>query len=126
MEDSSSSSTKEVASHGSGTPFSYPSCFHELIRALLSCFGLQNPISCPKQEGDDDGKVDNNQHVSLEEAASAPSLTTGSTLDPPSTVVDPPADPPSTTATGDDGVPFIALFTPKRPGTGGGRGPQIN
>ncbi|KAL4332012.1 hypothetical protein GQ457_07G020230 [Hibiscus cannabinus] len=111
MEDTSSA--KELTSHA--TPFYFPTSFHGVIRALLRCLGLetgfqQNPISCPND--------DDTQHASQKEAGSTPSPTTDYS--------DPPADPPSTTVTGDDGVPVIALFTPKRPGTGGGRGPQIN
>ncbi|XP_039039699.1 uncharacterized protein LOC120177740 [Hibiscus syriacus] len=91
--------------------------FHEAVRALLRCLGLetgfhQNPSSCPMEE-DDDGKVDNNRHSSEKEAGSTP---TGYS--------DPPADPPSTPSV--TGVPVIVLFTPKRPETGEGSGPQIN
>ncbi|KAK8474370.1 hypothetical protein V6N13_012470 [Hibiscus sabdariffa] len=112
MEDTSSA--KEVTSHA--TPFYFPTSFHGVIRAVLRCLGFQqNPISCPKEDDDDDNNI---QHASQKEAGSTPSPTTDCS--------DPPADPPSTTLTGDDGAPVIALFTPKRPGTGGGRGPQIN
>ncbi|KAE8666500.1 hypothetical protein F3Y22_tig00112498pilonHSYRG00254 [Hibiscus syriacus] len=82
----------------------------EVVRALLRCLGLetgvqQNSTSCPKKQDDH-----NHQHQ-------------GSTTDDYS---DPPPDPTSTTVRGDDGVPVISFSTPKRPGTGSGRGPQIN
>ncbi|XWS15342.1 hypothetical protein CRYUN_Cryun35bG0088400 [Craigia yunnanensis] len=73
MEDTSS--TKEVTAQG--TPVYYPWSFHEVIRAILRCLGLetefqQNP-SCPKKE--DDGKVNNNQPGCQEEGAVPPSTT---------------------------------------------------
>ncbi|GMI83213.1 hypothetical protein HRI_001990600 [Hibiscus trionum] len=98
MEMEDGSSTKQ------GSPFYYPTSFHEVVRAVLSCLGFhQNPISSSN-------KADHNQHAPPEEGS----------------VIDPPPDPPSTTARGGGGVPVISFSTPKRPGTGGGRGPQIN
>ena len=92
MEDTTS--TEETAQ---GTPVYYRWSFHEVIRAILRCLGLetefqQNP-SCPKKE--DDGKVNNNQSGGQEEGADPPSTIDYS--DPPSKVTDPAADPPSTT-----------------------------
>ncbi|XP_039039815.1 uncharacterized protein LOC120177889 isoform X2 [Hibiscus syriacus] len=82
MEDTSS--TNQVTSQ--------TTLFHEVLRALLRCLGLEtgfhpNPISCPKEEDDHNG------HASKKEAGSppSPSPTTGYS--------DQPADPPSTTET---------------------------
>ena len=98
------STTKEVTAQG--TPVYYPWSFHEVIRAILRCLGLepkfhQNP-SCPKKEND--GKVNTIQAsgcqespvASSEEGPNPPSSSTTDYIDPPSTVADPTPDPSST------------------------------
>ncbi|XVE60840.1 hypothetical protein DITRI_Ditri05aG0159000 [Diplodiscus trichospermus] len=133
MEDNSS--TKEVTAKGAPVYYPNPWSFHEVIRAILRCLGLepefhQNP-SCPKKE--DDGKVRNNQAAgcqefpltSSEEGPDPPSSSTSDTSDPPSTVTDPAADDPASTSR-DPGTVEASLAAPRRPGTSSGSGPQIN
>ncbi|XVF29929.1 hypothetical protein REPUB_Repub16aG0013200 [Reevesia pubescens] len=123
MEDTNSS-TKEVTAQE--TPvYHYPAWyFHEVVRAILRCLGLEETHeiqSCPKKE--DDTKVNNirpRYQASAEEGAADPASTTDYS-DPPSTVTNSAADPPSTN---EDLV--VSLSTPTRPGTSSGRGPQIN